>query len=232
MTGEQSRESGIGLVELLVTMMIGSVLLLCIGVTFSSTLRTSGQVTARVNSTADARIAMDAMARRLRVAVRPAATRPMFEAGQVRADSVTFYASLLPGSTGGAATSVSERVVVIPTRVRYWVQDGCLHEGLTPGRDALAGGWEWVAPESSRCLAPGPFTRSDGTFTYYPAGLGVAPLPLVGGALPDDQHEAVRRVGLSVEVGRVGAAELETSRATTEVTLINGRLDDLGGRTP
>ncbi|MDP9219012.1 MAG: prepilin-type N-terminal cleavage/methylation domain-containing protein, partial [Actinomycetota bacterium] len=64
-------DAGLSLTELLITMMLASILMLAVGTMFVSGLRQNRTVSGKTTSTADARIAMEAMTRELRVATIP-----------------------------------------------------------------------------------------------------------------------------------------------------------------
>lgn len=205
-----------GLVELVVSMAVGSVLLLALGTTFTGTVRSSTSATASVTSAAELRPALDTMGRRLRVAVRPPPTEPALPAPT--ATSLSFYASLLPpgGTTALPPTLVAWSLGCPdpPSPVRV---PGIAETRTTPSGSASAG-WSWTTPASVRttCLARG-VVNADGAplFRYYTtAAAGAVPLPT-----PVDPTAAVLSVGVDLALQvRPGAP---TARAATRVTLSN-----------
>jgi len=213
-------DAGFGLVELLVSMAMGSILLLALGTTFAGTLRTSTATRAKVSNTAELRLAMDTMARRLRVAVRPGTGAPAFllaESGRVR-----FFASLESSASPSPSASVSAEPR--PTVVEYSLgtgSAGCLQESLSTPTGSAAVGWSYDASATprTRCLARGAVTA---VFAYYADGATVTALGSSGAALSlDADRDAVRSVSVRGSVGSVGASSATATLASTRVTLSN-----------
>ena len=208
---------GFGLVELIVSMTLGSVLLLALGATFDGTLRTTRAATTRVANTAELRSAADVMARRLRVAVRPGNDK------SVAVDIATpthlrFYASL---------TTVGNDADQAPTRVEYTVLPDCLQEIRTTPTGTDFNNWNWDVPASTRttCLTRSA-VNADGSalFTYYPLAtspvVAVSDTPLAATVTGTDLA-TIRSVGVSVSVRKNATDSVRGSSAQTRVTLVN-----------
>ena len=208
-------DSGFGLPELLVSMSIGSVLLLALGTTFAGTLRTSSVARSRVADTAEVRSALDVMSRRLRLAVRPSTGLAAFEVAEPR--QVRFYASLGAGVAEPAPTLVEYAVVSVPS-------GRCLQERLTtPTATANpAAPWSWTPGASTRttCLARGSVNPGSARlFRFYATGaLGAPPLAdtLTGSAL-----DGIGSVELSTSVRPSPTSTVPVTSASTRVSLVN-----------
>lgn len=216
----RGEDRGTSLVELLVAMAISSVLLLAVGSTFVSSLRLTQGVANRTAATADARLAVDTVARRLRVAVRPAPGASAIVSASGAA--VTFYASVAPSGT---------TTTVLPTLVEYQVDpvSRCLQESLTPatstpqavGDPVLS--WP-VADRRTRCLVPSDVDAlGAGIFTYYTSP--VSGTPVDAATLPSSL-DVVRSVGIAVSVRDRGATSVRVSRVQSRVGLANRLYDD------
>lgn len=212
-------DDGYSLPELLVAMAITSVLLALVAGVFLSDLRTTTRISAKVDSTADARLVADTMARRLRVAVStdPTGITPPFST-PLRGDGVTFIASIAGGAVGGPApgetnpklTQVQYSVVPV---VRDGVTTSCLRETLTPGTSDVAPVTFPLAGAVSRCLVFGR-VNADGRplLTYYTSGTGTDATTSAG---------AVRSVQISVAITSSRGDQQASTTATTRVTLSN-----------
>lgn len=217
------REVGTSLAELLVVMAVSSVLLIAVGTTFASSLRLTKAVNSRSGATADARLAMDTAARRLRVAVRPSAgDTPMLETGG--ATSVRFYASIAPK---GVTTAV------LPTLVEYTIDTvtSCFRESLTPAlATTTSTGTTYTWPLSgkrSRCLVFGNVNAAGvGVFTFYTTADASMPVTLVNGAVPGDVLNSVRSVRLSMAVRDRPGSNARPTQMQTRVALVNRTAED------
>lgn len=219
MSGARARdESGASLPELLVGMLVGSVVLAGVATVYVGSLRTTQTSTDRAAATADARVAMEAVTRRLRVAeVPPSATTPSTATALVEAaaDRVTFYASVAaPGSSADPA----------PTRVQYRVDTaaGCLQETLTPA-SGTAPGYTWLpADERTRCVVLGVVNQGGAPlFQFFRSATEAIPLTLQGGVLPPADLGLVQSVQVDLSVRTSAAATGQTARARNRVTLVN-----------
>jgi hypothetical protein len=206
-------DAGVSLAELLVVSLVSTILLGALGVLFAGTLDATRRAGAHTAATAEGRLAMDVVAQRLRVAVRPSAGAAMFS--EATASSVTFYASLSdPGSTAHPA----------PSEVRYVLDSaaGCLRETITAASGAVR----------SRCLAFGDIAP---TFSYFqvtkrptliepsPSPAPTEPLPLTtDGGLSADDAKKVGAVQVDLSVLDVAAAESSNPvRLSTRVLIVN-----------
>lgn len=210
-------EAGYGLVELLVAMALTSVLLALLAGVFLSDLRTTSRISAKVDATADARLVVDTIARRVRVAAPPDTATAAFVA-PLAADATTFYASIAGGALGGPApgetnvnfTRVDYRIVDV---VRGGVTTQCVQETLTPGTSSNGIGTYPAAGAKTRCLAYGAI-NSDGRplLTYLASGTGNDPAAAVG---------AVRSVRIAITITSTRGDQRATTSATTRVSLPN-----------
>lgn len=224
-------DAGVSLAELLVTMAVSTVLLLAVGAVFTSSLRVSQTSVARTGATADARLAMDTVARRLRVAVRPPGGGPML--AEARGRRVRFWASTTTATPSAPLT-------VLPTLVEYDVEGDptCFREVLTRP-DLPAGTTYPVVPTSSRCLVTGQLAALAGPlFTYYASADATTPLALVDGALPEASRELVQSIEITADVrdrrsaqAGTGASRVAPTHVQTRVTLVNRRNEELAGST-
>ena len=211
-------DAGFSLPELLVAMALTSILLAALAGIFTSNLRTTSRISAKVTATADARLAVDTMSRRLRVAVAPDATQAAFTTTDPR--SVTFYASLVGAAAGGVTTRAVDPK---PTKVEYSVVPAtysgqattCLREVLTPAVGSAAPYTYPASGSTTRCLAYGTL-NADGAplFTYFQSGSGTAPA-----ASRDD----VRSVGASLSIAATSGGQRAATAAATRVTCPNVR---------
>jgi prepilin-type N-terminal cleavage/methylation domain-containing protein len=194
-------DRGVSLVELSVAMMIAGILLSATAAAFMGAMRTVRSVNASTSSVADARTAMEAVTRTLRVAYKPAGQpSAVVSAGPT---SIRFWALL---NRTGAPTLTDPP----PTLVDYAYTGGCLTETQTVGGTPRA-----------KCLVR---TTVAPTFTYFSsgaatvAGAPVAPLP----ATPPDLT-VVRSVQVSLTVRTPNNPAATALPVVTRVTLQNVR---------
>lgn len=223
-------DSGITLVELLVTSIITTILLAALGITFTSTLQASRASTSRTSATAEARLAMDVVAQRLRVAVRPPNKPSMFVAAGAR--SVSFYASLTSAGVSSPA----------PSLVAYSVDTTakCLRETVTPA-SGVAPNYTWTTGARTRCLGNGDL-NPDGSplFRYHtgvPQPTPAEPTPTVtvsselvppsGGSLSDTDSDRVHEVQVDVALRDRFASDSKPMRVSTRILLVNRLNEDL-----
>lgn len=143
-------------------MAVTGVLLAAIASITISLLGVSRTATVKTSTTADARIAMEAMTRSLRVAVVPKGEAAAITVSEPA--KVEFYSSL-----DRTAGQTAER----PTRVTYSYLSPCVNETqvvATINPDAAkvaAQPHVWAGTGTTRCLIR---TRSAPTFTYFTSG--------------------------------------------------------------
>lgn len=208
-------DAGVSLAELLVVSLVSSILLAALGVLFSGSLQATRRASTHTAATAEARLAMDAMARRLRVVVRPptSTTAPPFT--EATATSMTFWASLV--TTASTADPA-------PSQVRYWVDatSRCLRETITTPSTGAS---------RTQCLAFGDVAP---VFTYYqvakrptliapsPSAVPTTPLPLTSTGLSatDAARVGSVEISLSVKDPRAAAANKPVN-VSTRVLLVN-----------
>jgi type II secretory pathway pseudopilin PulG len=222
-------DAGLSLVELTISMMIVSVLAIAIGGVTITSFRALRIAQVRVSTAADARVAMEAISRNLRVAVTPVGQPSAIMKGDV--GEVRFYA-LLSRTTPGNTTPA-------PTFVEYYRQNNCVMEDETP---ASGPGPVYTWPpggRTSRCLVrttqvP---TSAAPLFSYYDSsqlqsnGSSATPLtvPTDGNGLTPTQRVSVVSVGVTLTV--IDPANPTVAGATdqAQVTLDNVSLAAPGG---
>ena len=220
-SGRVRGDDGVSLAELLVVMAVSGVLLLALGAVFVGTARTTGDAQARNAATADTRLALDTIGRRLRVAVKPPGQPSVIASAGAR--SLSFYASVMPAGT---------TTVPLPTLVQYEVVGDCLRERRT------AGSWlttdppvvQWTAAPVDTCLARGA-VNADGAplFEYLTSATSATPLPLSGGVLSTVAREQVLSVHVRLALSAPGGRAARTNQARTRVTLVNRLNETLTG---
>lgn len=201
-------DAGMGLVELLVSMMVGAIVLTAAAVLFTGSFESSRTTTSRVNATAEARLAMDTVARRLRVAATPGAEASAFRVANAR--QMTFFASLSVVGTNDP----------LPTLVDYRVQGDCLQETRTPGVET-AGVVTWpTSGARTQCLARGAIsTDGSALFSYYTSGVAAAPVSSL--SLDLTARQSVQSAQVTLAVGDARDTAVRPTRVQTRVTLAN-----------
>ncbi len=201
-------DSGMSLTELLVTMMLTMVLLAVTGTVFVSTMKTVSTSRAKLTQAQDARVSLDALTLRLRVAVPPAVGSAAFVTAAP--SQVTFYASLQNGSTADPA----------PTLVDFRIDTTrrCLLQTLTLA-SGTAGSYTWPAASArSSCVAYGTIASLSRLFTYFPDGTSTVALGTAGTVAAADLA-SIGSVAIDLTI-RAGTAARPTSVAS-RVTLPN-----------
>lgn len=221
---EDQGDAGLGLVELLVAMVIGSVVLVTLMAVFVSSLRTNRSTVARTGSTADARNALDAISLKLRVAADVATTPVTPAIVTASSTSIKFYANLTSPTAPAAE--------VVPTLVEYAIVGACLVERRTPGLlGAVTGSYSWpAAGMRETCLARGLVagTTTGATpaagplFTYFTDGTTEIPIGTdASGSLASADLPTIDSVRVSLKVGPAVAVSAGAATAVSRVTLVN-----------
>ncbi|WP_460435382.1 PilW family protein [Angustibacter speluncae] len=205
--------------ELLVTMGLAAIVLTALAAVFVNTMESVRFVTTKTSTTNDARIAMEAMSRSLRVAVIPKGETSALVSAQ--AGSVEFYASLARSTTQSSE---------IPTKLRYAYNPTtrCLEETqvvATPRVGDPARPYQWTSAGATKCLIR---TNAAPQFSYYTDGritddLGatVAPLAVPSGGLALADRQRVVSVRVTIVVQDPGATEVPGTLTVNRVTLVN-----------
>lgn len=205
-------DAGMGLPELLVSMLVGSVVLTAVATVFTGTLRTSNDTTASISGGAEVRDATDLIARRLRVTVLPIGATSAFDVA--KPSDVVFYASIVPRGT---------TTDPLPTKVEYVIDAAarCLREKLTPPSATLPTTWP-ATGTTSRCIAYGLFNGpgAPSLFSFYDTGIATAPLPsdATGDVLV---KAAIDSVGIAPSVVARTGSRQGPSVLNTRVTMTN-----------
>jgi len=226
-------DAGFSLPELLVVMLLSSIVLAAVAVVFNGSMRVARTASVKGNTTGDARIAMDAMIRRLRVAVvPPGGTSPFGMAATAAAGTnyatgadpvptateVAFFASL---TTAGSTSDPA------PTLVDYSIDAAakCLREKMTPA-SGTAPSFTWpLASTRSRCLIFG-VINTDGSrlFTYFPDGKTATALTV---SLAAANAKSIDSVGIDLAVTGTTTTDVLPTKESGRVTLTNVASDDL-----
>lgn len=206
------------LVELTVSMFIGSVVLAALATVFVGATHTERAVIARTTTTADARVAMEAMTRGLRVTVDPPGTATAFAvAGD---NTVTFYSSL---TTPTATTDPA------PTKIQYTYDTTrkCLARTEWPATGSFPT-YSWPdATKHSTCLAFGSLTTgAPALFTYYASGDGTVAVPTIAGVVPTVNLPNIRAVGLNLSLSSANSTAAPATVLSDRVELVNLIADD------
>lgn len=222
-----------GLPELLVAMAVASVVLVAVATTFATSLRLTSDVNSRTGALADARLAMDTVARRLRVAVRPPSQPAMVVAAGP--SSLRFFASTTATGAYPTAAANGTTTPLPPTLVEYSLHptSGCFEEALTPGSPAVSASGEptyiWpVTNRRARCLVLGGVaTGASPLFRYYDGATTATPLVLIGATPPLD---LIRSVAVDVAVLEKPGVKVKPTVVQTRVSLANRLAEDATGK--
>jgi hypothetical protein len=203
-------DHGFSVVELAVASAVGGVLVAVIATLLIGALRTIDVLTVRSRSVGDARIALEAMSRKIRVAVQP----PGASAALASASSteLSFWALLDRGAQPSDETPT-------PTFVTYRYDGQCLTQTLTP---APAGAVTAVPPAVTGPAACLLRTLRPPVFTYYGAGdpAGAAPLPANPQVAADELFK-VGSVRVLVQVQDPRRPDVAPLPVTVEVAMEN-----------
>jgi len=215
---DERGERGYSVGELVVTMVVAALVLAGLGTVVISLTRGTTTVTATTRSSADVRLALEAMSRMLRVAFRPPGEPSAIVAAD--AGTVSFYA-LVDRTNGGTPPP--------PVLLTYsWDSTtGCLRETRTAGRrlsavSATGSLYAWDATPAATCLL---WTTTGPVFSYAAngaltsAGGDPAPLSIPTGGLSLTARQTVQSVG--VRVSGSPPARGPVVAASTRVTLQN-----------
>lgn len=222
---ERQADHGVTLIELLVAMSLTSILLVVISTVYLTSLRAMGQERARTSMTGEARIAMESVARRARVAIRPS--------GETNAIVTATATQLVLYS----AVNTTSGVDAAPLRAEYFVQGNCLMEARTPARTLASPGpagqvYAWDTGRKVTCLA---HLKGSPAFTYFASaelsssGTGVAPITVPAAGLSATARTDVRSIGFTLTVADPDKPDAGGMKVTTRVTLPNLVTGAVGG---
>lgn len=216
-------DRGVGLPELLVSMAVFSIVVAAVGAVFVNTIDSVRFASTKTATTADARIAMEAMTRSIRVAVIPTGEdAAILTAEDGRLD---FYASL---DRGPGQTSAR------PTRVTYSYNSAtrCLEERQVLATDRVppnpARPFVWSGAGTTKCLIE---TNAAPRFAYFADGriidddvtpaVPVPKLATPAGVLPAGDLDEVVSVQMEIDVLNPGATDINGTLAVDRVALAN-----------
>lgn len=214
-------DSGASLPELLVSMLLFTMIAGAIGAVFVSSMSSVRTTTTTNGTTADARLAMEAITRAMRVAVKPQGMASAIV--EARSDRLVLFTSL----QRSAAQSTTR-----PTRVTYSYDPAtaCLNQtqvpaSANPGADRATVPLVWTAPGTTTCLVR---TSVAPTYEYYATGAltTAAGTPVLAMSLPPtgltaDSLPTVVSVQVSVTAAAPGASDVPGVTARDRVTLTN-----------
>jgi hypothetical protein len=207
-------DAGLSLVELLITMGMASILMITMGTIFLSSLRQNRTVIGKTTSTADARIALEAMTRELRVAVVPPGQPSALASAS--ATSVSFYSSI---GASSATTDPKPYLVTLTADTTHH----CLWRAMTPAT-VVGTVWSWpVANIVQGCIARGDInTTGTPLFSYYPlAAYGtVSTTPYAAGSISANLANIVS-VGINLSINDPNNPSVTPTTLQDQVTLIN-----------
>jgi prepilin-type N-terminal cleavage/methylation domain-containing protein len=222
-------DEGFGLPELLVSMAVFGVVAAAMSAVFVNTIDTVRFVSTNTATTADARIAMEAMTRSLRVAIAPSGVQSaIVEADE---DHIVFYSSLNRGTsqTDSKATRVTY-VYDSSTRCLAERQDRAVSNPDSSERATVP--YVWPSAGTTKCLIR---TNAPPRFDYFDDGrivggdgvTTVAPLTLPGGGWDADENsdlaalKSVISIQMSINVQDPDAVDVNGMLVTDRVTLVN-----------
>ena len=225
----QTSDEGFGLPELLVSMAVFSIVIAAIAAVFANSIETVRFVSTKSATTADTRIAMEAMTRSLRVAIAPTGVPSAID--EADANHIIFYSSL---------KRATNQTAVKATRVTYAYDPStrCLTERqvratVNPNGSEIATiPFVWTGAGTIRCLIR---TNAPPRFDYFDDGriIGddgvttVAPLTVPGDGwdITDSSEEvalnSIVSVQMSLNVQDPDAVDINGTLATDRVTLVN-----------
>lgn len=224
-------DAGVSLVELVVTMAVGSIVLAAVGTVFVGVMRTVSTVNATTNDTGDARIGMEALTRGLRTAIRPKGEEAAVLVA--KPNEVQVYSSL---NRPGTPTNDP-----IPTKISFFWDSTthCLNQQSVPGTantgsDYASHPYVWTSAPSTVCLLR---TTVPPAFQYFTTGLVTTgtpatdvpgiPTPVSGLTLTD--RSTVVSIGMSLTVDNPASTEDRPVSTTDRVTLPNVMADNAVG---
>lgn len=214
-------EAGFSLPELLVTVGVLSIVMTAVGTVFLGSLKSVRVVRERTETAADARVALEAVTRSLRVAIRPDGEAAALTLAT--GSAITFYSVL--NRSGTTADP-------LPSKVEYAWNGTCLTEAVTPARvltspAATGPFYAWDTGRTSKCLVR---TTVAPTFAYYstPAittgGVTNAAMTIPAGGLVSTDLPLVQSVEVTVAV-KASTGLTNGTTVLDRVTLTNVLLD-------
>ena len=226
----QASDKGFGLPELLVSMVVFGIVVAAIAAVFVNSIDTVRFVSTKTATTADARIAMEAMTRSLRVAIAPTGVPSAI----VEADSahIVFYSSLKRESA--QAAKMATRMTYGYDQSKHCLEERQVRAMVNPdSSQSTTMPYVWpTANETTRCLIR---TNAPPRFDYFDAGrileddgvTEIAPLsmPPNGWNISNSAHHvalnSIVSVQISLNVQDPAALDINGTAATDRVTLVN-----------
>ena len=201
-------DTGLSLVELLVAMFVASILLAGVATVFTGTLRAVRTVNVKTSTSADGRIAMEAMTRTIRVAFQP--SNQTTAIASATANTLTFYSLI---NRTGVNTAIP-----LPSFIEYGWDGTCITEAQTPGVTNAAGVLVWDTGRVSKCLAR---TSVAPVFNYYTTGSGTTPLTIPAGGLTAMTRQTVVSIQVALTISDAANPTVTGVPVTDRITMIN-----------
>jgi prepilin-type N-terminal cleavage/methylation domain-containing protein len=201
-------DAGMTLVELLVAMFVTSILLAGVATVFTGTLGAVRTVNVKTSTTADGRIAMEAITRTVRVAFQPSGQSSALILATT--SKLSFYA-LLNRTGVNTATPLA-------SLIEYDWDGTCITEAQTPGRTNGAGAVVWDTGRVSKCLAR---TSVAPSFAYYTSGSSSTPMVVPTAGLIDTDRQDVVSIQASVTIKDAANPSVTGVPVSDRITLIN-----------
>lgn len=213
--GGRRGDAGMSVVELVVAMSVASIVLAGVASVFVGVMRVTRVIGVKTATTADSRVALEAMTRSLRVTSRPDGVTAAFTVATPTA--VSFYSSLNRGTSGEPPQ----------TFVEYSWDGTCLNESQTTSQPVASPPstgpfYTWpAANKRTKCLVR---TATAPTFSYYDDPLIVSGGTTVA-AMPDTStavlRKAIRSVQVALTVQDAANPAIAGVPVTSRVTLTN-----------
>lgn len=201
-------DAGMTLVELLIAMFITSILLAAVASVFAGTMKNVRVVNTKAATTADGRIAMEAITRTIRVAFQP--SNQVSALALANTNTLSFYALI---NRTGVNTSTP-----LPSLIEYGWDGTCLTEAQTPGRLNASSILVWDTGRVNKCLAR---TTIKPVFAYYLTGNATTPLTVPGTGLAAATLQTVQSIQVTVNVQDATNPSITGVPFTDRVTMIN-----------
>jgi len=217
-------ERGMTLVELVIAILLTTIL--CV-TTMSATSQLVGDASnaqTRIGLNSEAQLVMDSISRQIRAATYAANGFPSLEpVAYANTNEITFYASLLPNSTGSGPVKFDIKESGSDLVETTW----------QPDNGSGGSGWTYTSPGASQTLATD-VDPSHVLFSFYPQGVDPVTDPAGNLAVPMTQADGdspggtgvIDAVVIDLWLDQNGAGKGPVVQVTTTVHLINVDLEN------
>lgn len=191
---DRDPQAGMTVVELSISMVITSILMVCVATVTLSTLRVVRNQTVKTNIAAESRIGLEATTRTMRATIIPDGETSAIVSAT--ASAVTFYSQI-----NRADASINGDLV--PTKVEYYQSGNCLFEATTPPR-ALANAattgpfYAWDTGRTAKCLLR--TTTNANLFAYYTTPTVATAVTIPGSGLSATVRPTVQSIEMTLTV--------------------------------